>query len=62
MCLNRVDVDLAPLLCKAALAAGRGSDEQVLNNDSDSLMTDDSVRGSLNTSKISDCNKSCGSH
>ena len=62
MCLNRVDVDLAPLLCKAALAAGKGSDEQVLNKDSDSLLTDDSVRGSLNASKISDCNKSCGSH
>ena len=59
MCLNRVDVDLAPLLCKAALAAGKGSDEQVLNKDSDSLLTDDSVRGSLN-STISDCLKSCG--
>ena len=60
MCLNRVDVDLAPL-CKAAVAAGRGSDEQVLNKDSDSLLTDDSVRGSLN-STISDCLKECGCH
>ena len=38
MCSNRVDVDLAPL-CKAAVAAGRGYEEQVSNKNSDSLLT-----------------------